>query len=977
MDDSGQLRPDILFSTRSGGVKVFIGKQGLHYQFSKMENPEVLEKVDDDFGDAGHLDEELKITTYRLDVKLIGANSHPEVVKEEATGYYENYYLAHCPDGITGVKSFDKITLKDVYPGIDWVFYRHGEFMKYDFVLQPGVDPSQIRLKFEGAETLQLLEDGSLKVSTPLGNIREQKPVSFAGDEEVESSFMVEGVVVSFEVSEHSNVGEVLRIDPILEWSLIYGGSSDEAGRDCEVDPSGNVLLVGHTKSGTNISSGGHQNTLNAFKDAFLVKFDNAGNRLWATYYGGEKDDDAYGCATDAMGNIFISGTTASQLAIAHNGHINTAPGWEDAFLVKFSSNGTRLWGTYRGASSSDYGYGCTSDGSNVYLTGSSGGIFLTKYNSSGNILWNFSESGNLTYSKSGYGCTTDADSNIYLAAYARSAQFSDKAILFKLDSSGNQVWRKTFGGSWSNRAHDCAVDSMGNAYFVGTTWSPSGVSYGNAHQQNFGGNTDAFLVKYDSSGTMKWATYLGGSGSEFAYHCAIDSSQNIYLAGSSTSGNAISKNGYQPRYAGNRDAFLSKFSPNGSLIWSTYYGTHQEGEHTASCAVGLKNEVYLAGSRSAGTTFYDNAFLAKYDGCLPSEVVSVSSCYSYTWPQDSVTYDSTGNYPYIIQNVAGCDSSIILDLTINDTVRASVFDTSCTSYYWPVTGNTYNASGVYEAHLTSSTTGCDSVLSLHYTRRDTVYGTKIKEVCNSFLWKLNDSTTYTQSGVYQALLPAARGCDSLVTMYLTVVDTFGLETVSACDSFYWPADSTLHFRSGIYDVVMKNRLGCDSLARLNLQINKVDTGVTFGPGSLTSNDANANYQWYLCGPSMTKIIGADQQTLNAPINASYAVVVSRDGCSDTSACYPINDVELPENPLQAGLKVFPNPTSDDVLVTMPAAYTEVEIRIFDAVGKLLRRGNYSDQKEVRLNISAKSGVFWIEVRTGSGDSARVKVIKN
>ena len=158
----------------------------------------------------------------------------------------------------------------------------------------------------------------------------------------------------------------------------------DDYGYSCATDASGNIYLSGYTNSTSGIATtGAHQTTYGGNYDAFLVKFNSSGVRQWGTYYGGTNDDNGYSCATDASGNIYLSGYTRSTSGIATTGaHQTTYGGRFDAFLVKFNSSGVRQWGTYYGGTSDDNGYSCATDASgNIYLSGhtrSTSGIATT-----------------------------------------------------------------------------------------------------------------------------------------------------------------------------------------------------------------------------------------------------------------------------------------------------------------------------------------------------------------------------------------------------------------------------------------------------------------------------------------------------------------------------------------------------------------------------------------------------------------------
>ena len=139
----------------------------------------------------------------------------------------------------------------------------------------------------------------------------------------------------------------------VRQWSTYYGGAGDEGGSNeasVAVDAtSGDVYLAGTTGSNTGIASGGFDNTFGGgsiYGDAFLVRFNSAGTRLWATYYGGMGEEVATSVTTDVSGNVYLAGYTQSSSGIASGGFDNTFGGVWDAFLVKFNSSGVRQWAT-------------------------------------------------------------------------------------------------------------------------------------------------------------------------------------------------------------------------------------------------------------------------------------------------------------------------------------------------------------------------------------------------------------------------------------------------------------------------------------------------------------------------------------------------------------------------------------------------------------------------------------------------------
>ncbi len=387
----------------------------------------------------------------------------------------------------------------------------------------------------------------------------------------------------------------------VRQWASYYGGANSDFGYSCSADDSGNVYVAGKTESTNAIAIDGHQNTHGGDMDAFLVKFNGNGIREWATYYGGPYNDFGNSCVTDGSGNVYLAGETLSTTSIAVGGHQNTYGGIMDAFLVKFDSDGVRQWATYYGGSDFELGTSCATDGSgNIYLAGktqstsviASGGhqnigggsddAFLVKFNGDGVRQWATYYGGE--EDDNGWSCATDGIGNVYMAGMTRSATAiasgghqnmhanpgtemdSFDAFLVKFNSSGARQWGTYYGGAGYEENMSCATDVIGNVYLVGTTASISAIAsdgYQNVHGNP--GNmyqVDAFLAKFSASGVRQWGTYYGGNSEDRGRFCVTDGNGNVYMAGSTSSTNAIASAGYQDTIGGESDAFLVKFKP-------------------------------------------------------------------------------------------------------------------------------------------------------------------------------------------------------------------------------------------------------------------------------------------------------------------------------------------------------------------------------------------------------------------------------
>jgi hypothetical protein len=669
-DQNWQPRPDVLFSGEANGLTYHLKKDGLHYQLSKVDTW----KEESEMRKAPGMEKEAhkvpdQISMYRVDVRWLGANPFCEIITSEARPDYENFY--NVPEGIEPalfVKSYASVTYKNLYENIDLKFYQtpDGE-LEYDFIVHSGGDYKKIQLDIQGA-TLSLNQKQELEITTPIGTITEGALRVHQEGKTINAGWVLNNeTTVSYQIENFNSAADLIIDPPVRLWGTYYGGDFNDWGHFCTMDASGNVFLAGKAKSAIAIaSSGAHQTTYGgAIWDAFLVKFDSSGIRLWGTYYGGNEDDNGTSGKTDASGNVYIAGFTASFTSIgtvgAHQSTLGNSNGI-DAFLVKFNASGIRLWGTYYGGTGQEYDLSCTTDATNnVYLAGTTtstsaivtlgahqatygGGdcdAFLVKFDSSGSRLWGTYYGGN-DYDYGGP-CTVDASGNVFLAGSTMSLNaiatlgahqtihggFSD-AFLVKFDASGTRIWGTYYGGNSSDVWYSCTKDNSGNLYLGGCTTSTNAIATSGAYQTTIVNSSylDAFLVKFDANGTCLWGTYYGGYGEDLGYSCSTDALNNVYFVGHTKNSTSIATTGsYQSTYGGgDYDAFLVKFEASGTRLWGTYYGGNDT-DWGYSCTADPTGNVYLAGTTRSTTSIatsgahqtshggFLDAFLVKFDG--------------------------------------------------------------------------------------------------------------------------------------------------------------------------------------------------------------------------------------------------------------------------------------------------------------------------------------------------------------------------
>ena len=359
------------------------------------------------------------------------------------------------------------------------------------------------------------------------------------------------------------------------EWYRIWGDyDSDNYGVEVKVDSLGNVYLAGFKSWIGEIDA-----------DMVLVKYDMNGIEQWNRSWGGKASDHCRGQVLDFSGNILLVGSTYSFGA-----------GDEDMVLVKFNRSGILQWNTTWGGDGFDRCYGGSIDSSeNMYLVGvtdsfdlGGGDIALVKYDKYGEQQWNRTWGG--IEHDAGRGITIDSLDNIYLVGQTKSFGAGDHdIILIKCNENGLQQWNRTWGGISQDIGEDVVVDQSGNVYLVGFSES------------------NIVLAKYDLNGIQQWNRTWGGSRQEFGKGIAVDSFGNLYVVGETESYGA-----------GDYDMVLMKYDANGLKHWHSMWGgvNYDSG---LGIAVNSSDNIYIAGyTKSFGTGRW-NMVLVKFSPYIDS----------------------------------------------------------------------------------------------------------------------------------------------------------------------------------------------------------------------------------------------------------------------------------------------------------------------------------------------------------------------
>jgi len=643
-DMQGKPINSLLFKASARGADMYITTSGLSYVFVKMEHHKKAEKSI--VPNKLHADNDSITEQYcRADMELVGADIRKENIIKEGESYDRtDYYLGGiCPDGIMNVHSYEKLTIKNIYPGIDWVLHTGPKGLKYDFIVHHGADPSLIRLKYKYADKPELQNDGSLVISTSMGNIKEGAPVSYTSDK-IKTNYKVENDEVKFVVSKY-NTQETLTIDPSLVWATYTGGyGGDEAY--CIQSDGTNVWVAASAATtnfpATNPGGGAYYQTTGF---SYIMQFTTSGVLKWATYYGGNGADYLVSINSDGT-NVWATGfTTSTNFPIQNplGGAYfqptlqSTMLGGGNAFILEFSTSGVRKWATYYGGNNEEEGVSIKSDGTNVWVTGwttstnfptlnplggayfqgAIGGTlanaFILQFNTSGVLKWatyyggnggtsgNFGDNGTSIYSDgtsvwvTGQATSPNFPLQNLAGAYNQAALGSPGGNIFilKFNTAGVCQWATYYGGSGFDWGNSISSDGT-NVWVTGWTYStnfptlnPGGGAY---FQPANGSSTSAFILQFNTLGVRKWATYYGGTGGFGAMGYSIQSDgTSVWMtgvAGESSfptyfSGGCNAFNQDTLGIAGTQDMFLLQFTTSGVRKWATFYGVDDENDGT------------------------------------------------------------------------------------------------------------------------------------------------------------------------------------------------------------------------------------------------------------------------------------------------------------------------------------------------------------------------------------------------------------
>jgi len=289
----GQWDDRVQFRANAAGATMWYTTDGVYYQFTRHIPTESTSQDDDLHMPYDRADQEPdSIEQLMIKVSFVGANPNPVITGDNLMEYKCNYFIGNDPDEWhTDVPNYKSVIFKDVYAGIDLKYFGNGKQMEYDFIVEPGADFSQIKVQYDGAESVSVNDNGELVVTTMWGEVVEHKPVIYQIESNsrvaIVGEYSLKGAnAFGYELSGY-NPALPLVIDPVLSYSTYLGGSDYDEGLGIAVDGSGSAYVTGYTFS-TDFPTLNPIQTYQSAADAFVTKFSSSGNSLvYSTYLGG------------------------------------------------------------------------------------------------------------------------------------------------------------------------------------------------------------------------------------------------------------------------------------------------------------------------------------------------------------------------------------------------------------------------------------------------------------------------------------------------------------------------------------------------------------------------------------------------------------------------------------------------------------------------------------------------------------------
>lgn len=340
-------------------------------------------------------------------------------------------------------------------------------------------------------------------------------------------------------------------------------------------------------------------------------------------------------------------------------------------------------------------------------------------------------------------------------------------------------------------------------------------------------------------------------------------------------------------------------------------------------------------------------------------DTIQASACEKFISPK-GITYTQSGIYPETYKNYRNCDSIICIKLNIKKSSTATLNETACQLALSPSKKHVWRSTGTYKDTLTNFA-GCDSFLTVNLK---ILNSSSVVSFRNCLSVKSPSKRyTWTISGTYGDTISNRAGCDSFITAHVIILHPSSAKIdINACRSYKSPLGKT-YTKSGIIKETLVNFLGCDSLLSINLSIPFNNTQVTQDGKHLAAVAGQGAYQWLNCDNAYSPVSGENQNTFTAKAIGNYAVEIKDSGCADTSQCYLVNSVGLDKNFITL-FSISPNPSDNGIFTINTSAPTDdLTMTLTDLNGQTILTLNAENKTTLDLSHLPK-GLYLLNIHS-------------
>lgn len=735
----------------------------------------------------------------------------------------------------------------------------------------------------------------------------------------------------------------LLNAQPNFEWANQFGPNCNVS--KTTIDASGNCVFVGYASGAGDIDPGPAVVNVSPPAGAFymfVIKVDAQGNTIFTKVIPCTDVITPNALTTDASGNIYVTGGFGSTTDFDPGAGVYNlvSAGNLDYFVLKLNSSGDFVWAKRTGNTADGYGLGITVDGS--------GNVYTAIY----------------------FQSTIDFDPGP--ASFNLTAVSNPDCCVQKLDANGNFVWARQIVTSLSMDLSGIAIDNSDNLIIYGNYEGVIDMNPGTG-SANFTalGGFDLYVMKWTSSGTYVWGKSFGSTASDYQKQFTLDNSSNIILTGLYSASIDVNPNSgvYNLTPLGNYDAFIVKLDNAGNFVFGGSIGGVNIDDIIYAIDTDGNDDIYITGGFNAGTVDFDpSAGIFNLTTSVPqSYLLKISPAGSLIWAYQ-------------------------LNATVNSTTSAMTVSTSGEIYSF----GRFNGTVDFDPTSNVNTLTVASSMSFIQKLSQCLNTNSNLNIiaCENYI-SPSGNYTWANSGIYQDTIQNVSGCDSIITINLTIVNAAApiassdqsfcnSATISDLSAFgtsiQWYADAsggsplagTTTLVNGSTYFASQSISGCESATRLAViaTINTVsDISISSISNTFIANNALASYVWLDCANNYSIIADEIGQSFTPSTNGSFAVQLNENGCMDTSACVSFSILDVKENISGNQINIYPNPQQGNFTIDLNETIEQGVVEISDLQGRIIQNEKFTHARKLDLTLNEPEGIYILSITSQQGNA--------